>query len=166
MTAFEGIYRDYFKDVFLFLKALAKDEALAEELTAETFFKAMSALDSFDGRCDVRVWLCQIAKNSFYTHQTKSRRFFAGETSDETITQIPDETRFEEELADRETSLRIHRELHKLDEPYKEVFSLRVFGELSFKQIGDVFNKTDNWACVTYHRAKAKIQKGLNDDDV
>ena len=69
----------------------------------------------------------------------------------------------EERLAERETVFAVHRILHELEEPYKEVFSLRTFGELSFRQIGELFGKTENWARVAYHRAKLKILSKLED---
>ena len=67
----------------------------------------------------------------------------------------------EESLADADTSLRIHRVLHNLDEPYKEVFQLRVFGELSFKEIGSIFGKTETWARVTFHRARMMVKERM-----
>ena len=48
--------------------------------------------------------------------------------------------------------------LHGLEEPYKEVFMLRVYGELSFRRIGALFQKSENWACVVFHRARNKIK--------
>ena len=66
-------------------------------------------------------------------------------------------------IADEEFAFRIHQVLHKLEEPYKEVFSLRIFGELSFQKIGLIFGKTESWARVTYHRGKIKIQERLEE---
>ncbi len=65
---------------------------------------------------------------------------------------------FAEILADKESALQVHKILHKLREPYKEIFSLRIFGELSFQEIGMLFGKSEHWACVTYHRAKKMVQ--------
>lgn len=155
MTGFEELYQEYFEAVFRFLRALSADESLAEELTAETFFKAMKAIDRFDGKCDIRVWLCQIAKNSYYTHLKKEKRLVSLEEAEGL--EAPEE-KLENLLADRELAFQLHQILHELKEPYKEVFSLRVFGELPFKQIGLLFGKSEHWACVTYHRARAKIQ--------
>lgn len=159
MPDIEAIYELYFDDVFRFLRALSADEHLAEELTQETFFKALSALPRFRGDCDVRVWLCQIARNSYYSHLKKQEKY-----SDMPLENHPDTTPgLEHLLVDKELAFAIHRVLHDLDEPYKEVFSLRVFGELSFKKIGILFGKTEHWACVTYHRAKQKIQQRMED---
>ena len=158
---FEKIYIRYFNDVFLFLKKLSKDESVAEEITSETFFKAMRSIDTFRGETDVRVWLCQIAKNCYFSHLKKQQRI---ETMDDM--DFPDtQDTIEERIAKQCDAMQIHRLLHHLEEPYKEVFMLRVFGELSFKQIADIFQKTDNWACVTYHRARNKILSQMEDKD-
>ena len=159
MTEFESIYRTYFRDVELYLRAVCKDEALAEELTEQVFFQALKALPSFRGDCDIRTWLCAMGRNCYLSHLRKAR---PTESIDEL--QIPDPRKsVEERMADREQAMAIHRLLHDLPEPYKEVFSLRVFGQLSFQDIGGLFGRTANWACVTYHRARAKIQAQMEE---
>ena len=158
---FETLYREYFEDVYRYLRSLSWDEALSEELTQETFFKAMRSLNRFRGDCDVRVWLCQIAKNCWYSHLRREKRRAKDALSQEEAS----EERLESLLDDRELAFRLHRILHRLDEPYKEVFSLRVFGELDFTSIGLLFGKSAHWACVTYHRAKEKIQKEMEAEE-
>lgn len=158
MTEFERVYQAYFRDVYLYAKSLSGDAHVAEDITSETFIKAMQALDSFRGSCDIRVWLCQIAKNCYFSRLRKDGKLVIMETPE--IEEAPD---LEESLLSKDAALRIHRVLHNLAEPYKEVFSLRVFGELSFKQIASLFGKSDNWACVTYHRARKKIQEEMED---
>jgi RNA polymerase sigma-70 factor (ECF subfamily) len=150
---FEEIYIRYFNDVFLFLKKLSKDEGIAEEITSETFFKAMRSIDTFRGEVDIRVWLCQIAKNCYFSHLKKQQRVVDIDDIEFADNKDP----IEEQILKQSDVMRIHLLLHNLAEPYKEVFMLRVFGELSFKQIAYIFRKTDNWACVTYHRARNKI---------
>ena len=160
MDQIEEIYKEYFHDVYLFARSLISDEDKAEEITQETFFKAMKSIDSFKGGCDIRVWLCQIAKNLIYTDAKKKKRF----TGDEIPESLPDsEISIEEGLVDKQQSMAIHRILHTMGEPHKEVFSLRVFGELSFRQIGELFGKTESWARVTFHRAKLKIIEELEE---
>lgn len=154
MTEFEEVYRLYFRDVYRYCLALCRDEETAEEVTQETFFKALNAIDQFDGRCRLYVWLCQIAKNTYFSMQSKKR-------PDELETDIPSGESLEERLLTKESAFEIHRVLHRLEEPYKEVFSLRTFGELPFKQIGELFGKTESWARVTYHRARLKIKEEL-----
>lgn len=158
MTDFQKIYAQYFADVFRFLRGLTADEALAEELTEETFYKALRGLDRFQGGCDIRVWLCQIAKNSYFSYRKKQSRFADQEKC---LDSTPPEENLEALLIQKEQAFRLHQALHELDEPYKEVFSLRVFGELPFRQIALLFGKTEHWACVTYHRAKKQIQKRM-----
>lgn len=158
MTEFEKIYRRYFRDVFLFLKSLSNDERIAEEMTSETFFKAMQTIDSFRGDCDIRVWLCQIAKNTYYSYLKKQKRLVQLDELKEVAT---DELGIEEKIANSGEAMQIHQILHEMKEPYKEVFMLRVFGELSFKEIANIFKKTENWACVIYHRAKNKIREKM-----
>lgn len=159
---FEEIYNKYFKDVYLYILRLSGDAHLAEEITSETFFKAMKAVGKFRGDCEIRVWLCQIAKNCYYTFLKKSRREESIEAPE--LQNIVDaKAHVEEQLAQRETTVQIQTMLHKLPEPYKEVFMWRTFADLSFRQIGQMFGKTDNWACVTYHRARTMLRKGLEE---
>ena len=157
VTEFESIYRQYFSDVELYLRAICRDEHLAEELTEQVFFQALKALPKFRGDCDIRTWLCAMARNRYLSHLRKTK---PSEPIDEL--QIPDPKQaVEEQIADRQQALTIHRILHDLPEPYKEVFSLRVFGQLSFEDIGGLFGRTANWACVTYHRARQKIREKM-----
>lgn len=159
MDEFENIYHTYFKDVFLYLKSLSQNDDIAEEIAAETFFKAMKSLDSFQGTCDIRVWLCQIAKNSYLSYLRKNKRV----VNIDEIGEVADEFDFIQFLSDTKDSMEIHQIIHSLNEPYKEVFMLRIFGELTFRQIAQLFNKSENWACVTYHRARMKIKNEMED---
>ena len=153
MDDFQEIYNLYFMDVYKYVLSLCREPQLAEEITQETFFKAMKNLDGFRGQCRLFVWLCQIAKNTYFSHQGKNSTSF--DTEPETSPSV------EEAILQKETAFEIHQILHHLPEPYKEVFSLRVFGELSFKQIGILFGKTENWARVTCYRARVKIKEEL-----
>ena len=152
------MYNKYSKDVFMFCLSLCGNHALADDITSETFMKAMKSCHSFRGQCSVKVWLCQIAKNTYYDYLRKHSKL--REFSDDT----PCESNFEIGLLDKDEALRIHKLLHQLDEPYKEVFSLRTFSELSFSDIGDIFEKSESWARVTYHRAKLKLRERFHND--
>lgn len=152
------VFEQYYEDVFRFLRGLSADEHLAEELTQETFYRAWKSLDSYRGDTELRIWLCSIAKNLYYTQYKKQKQFVSGENMEE---YLAEDKNFLDIITDRETVLQIHRILHHLQEPYKEVFSLRIFGELSFKDIGALFGKNPHWACVTYHRAKERIQEEM-----
>ncbi|MGG1218859.1 RNA polymerase sigma factor [Priestia endophytica] len=159
MTKFESIYSQYFRDVYLFVLSLSHNEKIAEEITQETFFKALKNIDTFNGNCKINVWLCQIAKNTYFTYLNKQKRYDNYDPKEKTSV-----INIEALLLDKEETFRIHKVLHCLDEPYKEVFTLRVFGELSFKQISQLFEKTESWARVTFHRAKQKIQTMLKEE--
>lgn len=149
---FEDIYNAYLKDVYFYTKSLTRDDHIAEEVTQETFFKALKSIHQFDGKKDIRAWLFTIAKNTYFTHYQKQKRITAFEEPPlQTDVQLVDY------LVDEERALLMHQFLHTMDEPYKEVFSLRTFGELSFETIGKLFGKSDGWARVTYYRAKKKI---------
>lgn len=152
MEEYQEIYSLYFQDVYKYMLALSRDPNLAEEITQETFFKALKSLDSFRGQCKLYVWLCQIAKNTYLSYLKKHKE----PEIEETLTGS-----LEERILEEESAFLIHQALHNLPEPYKEVFSLRVLGELSFRQIGLLFGKSENWARVTYHRARLKIKEEL-----
>lgn len=162
MTEFEKIYRTYFGDVYQYIRRLSGDENIAEEITSEAFFKAMRGISGFRGDCDIRVWLCQIAKNCYYTHLKKAKQTDSIDSME--LSELPsEESTIEEQCVKHEEATRIRAVLHNVSEPYKEVFMWRVFAELSFKQIGQIFGKSENWACVTYHRAKTLIRSRLED---
>lgn len=157
MDNLEKIYTDYYKVVYRYILALSHNEALAEDVTQETFLKVLKDIDTFRGDCKLDVWLCQIAKNMYYTIYKRNKRFALEENDPASLSQSI-EIMFE----NRDTAFRVLKALHKIDEPYKEVFSLRFFGELPFTQIAELFEKTESWARVTYHRAKIKIREAYN----
>jgi RNA polymerase sigma-70 factor (ECF subfamily) len=150
----EQAYREYFHDVFLYLCGLTGDPVLAEELAQETFSKALKSLGNFDGRKDIRAWLFTIAKNALASHYRKQKKQVPLELSQETV---DTGVHFTEALLDQEQAFLIHRFLHEMKDPYKEVFTLRVFGELPFDKIGLLFGKSAGWARVTYYRAKEMV---------
>ena len=160
----EELYRTYFDIVYRYIRSISQDGSLAEEVTQETFFKALKKADQFRGDCDVRVWLCQIAKNTLYDHLKKQKKQLLGDEKLEKIESAGGEL-LEEKLAQRSQAMEIHKVLHRLSEPYKEVFSLRTFGELNFREIGMLFGKSENWARVTYYRARVKIREELEYED-
>ncbi len=156
---YEKLYNSYYMQVYSYAVSLTKSRELAEEITQNTFYKAISAKSEFKGHSDEVTWLCAIAKNLYYDEKRKESRI----TDIDELADIPSDEDIAGSVADADLALRIHIILHKMDEPYKEVFGLRVFGELSFAQIATVFGKTETWARVTYHRAKLKIQERLDE---
>ena len=157
---FERIYRAYFGRVYHYLLSLCRDHHLAEELTADTFFKALRSLQDFRGDSDPGTWLCAIARNLYISHLRKQQPTQSlADLPDVPAPGAPDPAI----LAEQQDGLMgLYARLHRLTEPYKEVFLLRVLGQLSFRQIGQLFGKTENWACVTYHRARKKLQEEEN----
>lgn len=160
MTDFEKIYSEYFPGVYRYVFSLCRDETEAEEITQEAFCKAMEKLDAFKGECSVFSWLCQIAKNTYFTLHKKQKKYVPESES------AADSRDFEREFMDGETAAELYKFLHRLDEPYKEVFMLRVFGELPFLQIGELFGKSDGWARLVFYRAKKELWRRINEIDM
>lgn len=157
MEDFEKVYSEYYDTVFQYILSLCQDESWAEEITQEAFFKALKKIDAFRGECKLSVWLCQIAKNTFYTEAKKRQKVVA----EDSLKLVVAHDSVEQNAEDKSEAFEIQRVLHTLEEPYKEVFWMRTFGEMSFKEIGAVFEKTESWARVTYHRTKIKIREGI-----
>lgn len=156
---FEETYKQYFQNVYLYVRSLTSDAALAEEVTQDTFFKAMQAIDRYDGKKDILAWLFTIARNTCFSHCRKQRY-----VTSEPVPEACEDT-LVEQLMDREQAYQIHAFLHSMREPYKEVFSLRVLGELPFATIGKLFGKSEGWARVTYHRARKQIMEYMEGSD-
>lgn len=156
---YEKLYNTYFMEIYSYVMTLVKSAHLAEEITQEVFFKAIKTKKAYEGKSSEFTWLCAIAKNTALDVLRKSSRT---QTLEE---EIASEDNMIKSLEDEETTLRIHQILHTMDEPYKEVFQLRIFGELSFAKIGQIFGKTESWARVTYHRARLKIQERMNQNE-
>lgn len=156
---FDQIYQNYFDSVYRYALSLSGNHQIAEELAQETFFKALRKLDQFQGKSSLKSWLCAIAKNLWLSRQRKKE-----ELPIDDALPIPDPSAgLEEAIVRQDESMRIHRYLHHLEEPYREVFTLRTLGQLSFRDIGELFGKSENWACVVYHRARAKIRKKMEE---
>lgn len=155
------LYETYFSTVYKYIFSISRDVHIAEDVTQETFFKALKYADGFRGDCKLSVWLIQIAKNCYMDELRKRKRILSAEEIEGTVSS--------EDLSvsyiEKEKALSVHRKLHQLREPYKEVVSLRIFGELSFKEIGEIFGKSENWARVTYHRGKTRIKEELENED-
>lgn len=159
----EKVYAEYFTTVYRFARKLSGNPDMADELTQETFFKAMKNLEKFQGNCELRVWLCQICKNCYFSEIRKKK--WIEPISDESWENMESQDNIEVRIMNQDTSYQIHRILHRMEEPYKEVFSLRTFGELSFQDISKMFEKSESWARVTYHRARKKIKEELINED-
>jgi len=158
---FGKIYTEYGRMVFSFLLSLSHDRHLAEELTQETMFRAITHFRSFRGDCKLPVWLCQIAKNLYFEWYNKNRKtapledahISSGDTGDLAL-----------DFTDRDTARQILHRVHTLDDPYKEVFLLHALGDVPLKEISCLFKKSDSWARVVFYRAKNMIIAKLKEE--
>ena len=154
MRELEAVYRAYFQDVYRYALKLSGDRQMAEDLCSEAFLRAMDGMGAFRGQCELRVWLCQIAKNCYFSHLRRQKRLLPLEAAPESA---PDD--WAESLLDREEARSLAALADGIREPYRQVFALRIRGELPFEKIGALFGKSANWACVAYHRARKMIRE-------
>ncbi len=155
MQLMDEIYQSYALTVYKYLLSLCHSEDISEELTQETFYQAIKSIHRFDGSCHISTWLCAIAKNQFLSYQRKHPQMQEIDMSD-TVTKSA-----EEDALAYENRVELLRRLHLCDEPYREILYLRIFGNLSFREIGDILGKTENWARVTFYRGKEKLRKEI-----
>ena len=162
MDSMKEIYQQYAQRVYRFLLTKTQQEDLAEELTQETFYQAIRCIDKFDGSCKLSTWLFSIAKNQLYNYKRKHP-------------QMQDISEYQEELVSGDSvedtvmksmdRVELVRKLHNCPEPYREVLYQRIFGNLSFREIGEIAGKSENWARVTYYRGKEKLKRGMLEYD-
>ena len=160
MNDLEKIYVEYFEPVYKFLISLGCDSHSAEEITQETMFIAIQKIDSFKGNCKLSVWLCQIAKHVFYDYLKKQTKHFTVSVEAQaelSLEPISEDMDVEEQVLNKIRAEGIRREIGNLNQPYQKVFLLRLFGEMSFREIGDTLGKSENWARVTFYRAKVML---------
>ena len=157
MQDIEKIYEEYFETVNKYLFCLTHNQDISEELTQETFYKAVKKIDTFKGECKMSVWLCQIAKNLWYDQCRKKQKVIPAEEKD----LFPIETldTLEEQVILKDEKISLYKKMQSLDEKTREVIYLRITGELSFKEIGIILNKTENWARVTFYQGKNKLKE-------
>ena len=161
MEQFEEVYSKYYQSIYRYILSLSKNPNIAEEITQETFYKALKNINKYNPEYKMLTWLCNIAKNTYYSIYKKDKRF------EELLDNTPiNEKEIINRIIDSETNEEILKIVHKLEEPYKEVFTLRIYGDLSFKQIGSIFSKTESWARVTFYRSKLKIKENLDEKEL
>ena len=156
MQDMEQIYTQYFETVNKYLFCLTHNNDISEELTQETFYKAVKKIDTYKGECKMSVWLCQIAKNLWYDYCKKNKKVISVEK--ELVESYSSDTT-EEKVILNDEKISLFRKIQKLDEKTREVIYLRITGELSFKEIGIILNKTENWARVTFYRGKNQLKE-------
>lgn len=155
---YEKLYNACYMQVYSYTITLTRNAEQAEEITQNTFVKALSSKSKYSGKSSELTWLCSIAKNLYFDEMRRNQKL----TEIDDVSNTPSGEVLEQAVSDADTAFRIHLVLHDMEEPYKEVFQLRVFGELSFAQIALIFRKTESWARVTYHRARLKIQERID----
>jgi RNA polymerase sigma-70 factor (ECF subfamily) len=157
MQDIEKIYEEYFETVNKYLFCLTRNSDISEELTQETFYRAVKKIDTYKGECKMSVWLCQIAKHLWYDQCRKNKKLINAKEEDLLLGQSINLT--EEQVISDDEKISIYKKMQKLDEKTREVMYLRITGELSFKEIGTILNKTENWARVTFYRGKNKLKE-------
>jgi len=158
---FEQLYNTYYMQVYSYIITISRNRDLAEEITQKTFFKVFTTNNKHRGDASELTWLCTIAKNLYTDELRRNKKYDVQQEGSEIETSESSELHFTKALENEDTAFEIHRVIHELEEPYKEIFQLRVFGELSFAKIGMLFGKSENWARVTYHRGRVKIQERM-----
>lgn len=157
MLNLDSIYKEYAELVYKYSFSLCHEDVTAEELTQETFYQAVKSAYKYDGSCKVSTWLCQIAKHLWYQELEQRKKKGTTPLVEEIVSAEHDVA---EKICLKEDVVNIFRRVHVLDDVSKEVFFLRITGELSFREIGEIFERNENWARVTFYRAKQKIMKG------
>ena len=158
MQDMKKIYEEYFETVNKYLFCLTHDNDISEELTQETFYKAVQKINTYKGECKISVWLCQIAKNLWYDQCRKNKKIINTDEND-VMLNLQNINSVEDSVISDDEKLYIYKKMQKLDERTREVIYLRISGELSFKEIGIILNKTENWARVTFYRGKNKLKE-------
>ena len=158
----EQIYKEYAQTVYKYLLSITHDAQLAEELTQETFYRAVYSIEKYDGSCKISVWLCQIAKHIWYQELEKRTKYKTQELGED----IPSRLILEDDVVSSSEKLELYKAIQTLNAPMKEVVLLRLSGELSFAEIGAILSKNENWARVTFYRAKRKIREVLTNAEL
>lgn len=163
----QNIYILYADKIKKFLICLTNNYELTEELTQETFFQAYKSIERYNGQCKMTVWLCQIAKHLFYDYLKKQKHYISANTEEVVDIIIDSDSNgksLEEQIIIKEQANEIYKKALAMREPYGKVFLLRTLGEMNFQEIGEIFNKSDNWARVTYYRAKSILREKMRGD--
>ncbi len=156
MQDIKQIYEEYFETVNKYLFCLTHDNDISEELTQETFYKAVQKIDTYKGKCKMSVWLCQIAKHLWYDQCRKKQKTIDVE---ENLFDVQALESTESQVISNEEKISLYKKMQKLDEKTREVIYLRITGELSFKEIATILDKTENWARITFYRGKNKLKE-------
>ena len=162
MLSMEEIYQQYAQTVFKYLMTLTHDVYIAEELTQETFYQAIKSIGSFNQSCKVTTWLCAVARNQFLAYHRKHPDKEDVDALNQMDSSVPSA---EQDVFESANRIEVMKKLHDCPEPYREIIYMRLFGNLSFREIGDVFGKTENWARVSFYRGKERLRKEIEQNE-
>ena len=162
MQPMEEIYQEYARTVYKYLFSKTRDEDLAEELTQETFYQALKNIDRFDESCRISTWLCAIAKNQLFAYLRKHPKTQYLEELEPSSLEVES---VEQDVFSDLARIELMKQLHSCPEPFREVMYQRLFGNLSFKEIGEIMGKSESWARITFYRGKEKLKKGMVEQD-
>lgn len=157
MQDMEQIYEEYFETVYKYLFCLTNNSDISEELTQETFYRAVKKINTYKNECKMSVWLCQIAKNIWYDSLRRNKKIKFVE--EKYLFNLKEIDTAEEQVISNNEKMFLYKKMQLLDEKTREVMYLRITGELSFKEIGIILNKTENWARTTFYRGKNKLKE-------
>ena len=149
----EDVYKDYFSVVYKYLYSLSHNENIAEELTQETFYRAVKNINKYKGKCKMSTWLCQIAKNLWYSELKKNKR-----NSNIDFNSLIESSNLLEEYINKEEKISMFKEISKLDDKTKEVIYLRING-MTFKEIGEILDKNEKKEKIVFYRGKEKLKE-------
>lgn len=159
----EEIYKEYSKIVYNYLLSLTCNSEIAEELMQETFYSAVKNINKFRNESNIKTWLCKIAKNKWIDYISKSKK-----SNEIAIDEIEEKfllvNSFEDEFSNKEAVIDLYKKIHNLDEKTREVIYLRIRADLNFKEIGLIMGETENWARVTFYRAKVKLKEEFDNE--
>lgn len=156
MQDIKQIYEEYFETVNKYLFCLTHNNDISEELTQETFYKAVQKINTYKGKCKMSVWLCQIAKNLWHDQCRKNKKVI---NIEENLFDVQAQESIESQVISNDEKISLYKKMQKLDEKTREVIYLRITGELSFKEIATILDKTENWARITFYRGKNKLKE-------
>ncbi len=152
MQDLEEIYIENYELVYKYLLANSHDENISEELTQETFYRAVKNIKKFKGNSKISTWLCKIAKNLWVDEVKKNSKLKALDENNSEIT-------FEDQIFADEDKIRLFKKIQNFNVEMRDVMYLRLSGELNFREIGEIMGKTENWVRVTFYRGKEKLKE-------
>ena len=162
MHDMEEVYKEYFQTVKKYLFCLTHDNDIAEELTQETFYRAVKKINTFHEQCKISVWLCQIAKNLWYDYLRKMKK--SQQINETEFLSLEMLETVEDSIITSENKINLYKKIQLLDHETREIIYLRIAGDLTFKEIGNILDKNENWVRVKFYRGKQKLKEVLKNE--